>query len=318
MHINPRQLEAFRLVMLSGSATAAGRDLGISQPAVSRLIRDLETNVGLALFERRANLLVPTPEASLLLSEVERYANGLSAIAAFATELRDRRRGALRVVAMPALAMGFVPRYLAGFIAGRALTEVYVHGMPSHLIIDAVMSGQADIGIVAAPPERPGLSITPIKTRAVVAVPAGHRLAKRRRVHTKDLVDERVIALSETPTLFYAGTSPFAAIRNKVVTTPLSGIACALVSEGVGIALIDPFSVADYLDRGVVAIPLHPAVEIRIAIVTNQQRSLSVVSKEFLEGFKAHSEAHTAWLTMPSDKVSRSQKGASRAKVRTT
>lgn len=75
--LNPRQLEAFRLVMQRGSVTGAAAELRISQPAVSRFIRDLEVRSGITLFERTGNHLIPTPEAHLLLVEVERYAFGI-------------------------------------------------------------------------------------------------------------------------------------------------------------------------------------------------------------------------------------------------
>ena len=178
--LNPRQIEAFRMVMLRGSVTAAAQILNVSQPAVSRLIRDLETRSGLTLFERQGNHLVPTPEASLFLAEVERYAVGLAALSTYARELANSKRGSLRIVAMPALAMGYLPRLVARFIEGRALSHVYLHGMPSHLVIEAVATGQADIGFAAAPPERPGLSIESMDVSAVAVVPRRHRLAKRR------------------------------------------------------------------------------------------------------------------------------------------
>ena len=79
----------------------------------------------------------PTPEAHLLLAEVERYAYGIQAVSDFAEELRNRRRGMLRIVSMPALAVGFLPRFVASFIRGRQLGHVYVHGMPSHLVTSA-------------------------------------------------------------------------------------------------------------------------------------------------------------------------------------
>ena len=156
MLLNPRQFEAFRLVMLRGSVTGAALALKISQPAVSRLIRDLEVRSGIKLFERRGNHLLPTPEASLLLTEVERYAYGIQAISTFAEDLHKRRRGMLRVVALPAMAMGFLPRFVASFIKGRSLESVHVHGMPSHLVIEAVAAGQAEIGLAANPTRAAG------------------------------------------------------------------------------------------------------------------------------------------------------------------
>jgi DNA-binding transcriptional LysR family regulator len=97
MLLSPRQLEAFRYVMLRGSVTGAALALKVSQPAVSRHIRDLEVRSGIKLFERSGNHLLPTPEARLLLAEVERYSYGIQAVSTFAEELRKRRRGMLHV-----------------------------------------------------------------------------------------------------------------------------------------------------------------------------------------------------------------------------
>jgi DNA-binding transcriptional LysR family regulator len=287
--LNPRQIEAFRWVMLRGSVTGAAHELGISQPAVSRLLRDFEAAVGVALFERHGNHLRPTPEAGLLLGEVERYATGMRAISRFAADLESRRRGSLRVIALPAVAMGYLPRFTAGFIAGRPLSNVQLHGMPSHLVIEAVGAGQADIGIAAAPVERAGLRIEPLAARAVLAVPARHRLASRRRVKVADLSGERVIVLAE-PTIFGSRTEMLLAGVDceTVVTTPLSGIACTLVSCGAGIAIVDPFSVADFRDRGVVAVRLEPPLDVRIAIVTAVERRLSALAQEFVDAFREH------------------------------
>ena len=286
--LNPRQIEAFRWVMLRGSVTAAAAELGISQPAASRLIRDLETESGLVLFERRGNQLTPTPEASLLLDEVERYATGIRAISRFAEELRSRRRGSLRVAALPAIAMGYLPRFVAGFLRDRPLSNVSLHGMPSHLVIEAVSAGQSDIGIAAAPIERPGLHIEPLEAKAVLAVPETHRLARRRSVRAADLQGERLIALAE-PTIFGSRTDRLLAGLNCeiVATTPLSGIACAMVSCGAGIAIVDPFSVADFATQGVWPVRIEPAIDVHIAIVCASSRRLSSMAQTFLEAFRS-------------------------------
>ena len=63
--LNPRQIEVFRWTMSHGTATAAAMELGISQPAASRMLSELEEACGFVLFERRGNQLIPTPEAAL-------------------------------------------------------------------------------------------------------------------------------------------------------------------------------------------------------------------------------------------------------------
>lgn len=293
--LNPRQLEAFRLVMLRGSVTRAALELKISQPAVSRLIRDLEEDAGIKLFVRRGNHLVPTPEADLLLVEVERYVHGIQAVSNFAQELRNRRRGTLSVAALPAMALGFLPRFVASFIRGRSLQSVHVHGMPTHLVVEAVASGKVDVGLAAYPAERPGLHLDPLISHAVLVVPHGHRLARRTCVKAEDLAGERFVSLAE-PSIFTATTETILAnvLRETVVTTPLSGIACSLVAAGTGIALVDPFSASEFAGRGVSVVGFEPPIIVRTDIVTSEHRRLSAVSEEFIAAFRAHVTAFVA------------------------
>ena len=90
-NINLRQLEAFRAVMQTRSITRASELLFVSQPAVTRLIKDLEASVGFSLFQRLKKRLYPTPEAFSFLEEVELSFSGLDKINIAAREIRDRR-----------------------------------------------------------------------------------------------------------------------------------------------------------------------------------------------------------------------------------
>ena len=93
--IKQRQIEAFRAVMTAGGVSAAAAFLNVSQPAVSRLIRDLEAQIGVALFERRSGgRLQPTRDALILFREVERYFISLDQITQTAAGLRDEASAA--------------------------------------------------------------------------------------------------------------------------------------------------------------------------------------------------------------------------------
>ena len=72
MRLRLRQLEALHKVAEVGTITRAADELGVSQPAVSRLIADLSEQLGFKIFHRRNNLLVPTQEARFLLPDIDR------------------------------------------------------------------------------------------------------------------------------------------------------------------------------------------------------------------------------------------------------
>ena len=103
------QIEAFMWIMKTSSATEAASKMLISQPAISRLIKQLEARLGFDLFERHNNRLLPTRRGTLFYDEVERVYIGLHHLRQFAERLKERVAGQLRVVSMPAFAVSLVP-----------------------------------------------------------------------------------------------------------------------------------------------------------------------------------------------------------------
>src|SRR4030095_1058130 len=130
--LNPRQIEAFRAVILTGGVGAAASLINVTQPAVSRMMRDLQSHLGLTLFERRGTGLVPTSEALSLYAEVERAFVGLDRIEQMATELRTRRAGFLRIAALAALANGLLSGFCGEFLKERPKLDIVLSGLAAH------------------------------------------------------------------------------------------------------------------------------------------------------------------------------------------
>ncbi len=94
-----------------------------------------------------------------LLQEVERAYVGLNRIRSFADEISRQNAGMLRIAAMPALANGIMPRFLARFLKPRPNIHASLNGISSALVVESVASGQADIGFADGPLDRPGFDI---------------------------------------------------------------------------------------------------------------------------------------------------------------
>lgn len=301
MRLTPRQINAFRAVMLTGSMTGASQFIGLTQPAVSRLIRDLELTIGLVLFERRGNQLVPTSEAVALLGEVERSFVGLDRIAEFAQALRSQSAGSLRVAAMPALAGGALPRFVASFMRAHPDLHVTVLGMPSPLVVESVAAGQADFGYATGPLDRPGFDLEVQSAPAVAIVPQGHALAAKRVIDPQDFAGERFIGLAAGSLLRARIDAALADVsRPVVVETPLAHVACILVCEGVGVSVVDPCAADEYVNRGLVIRPLSVAIEVGYVFIRPRQRTLSTLASQFISEFSAHLQrtikAHTSGM----------------------
>ena len=289
--LNPRQIEAFRTVIVTGGVTAAAQALNVTQPAVTRLIQDLQYALGLPLFVKRGARLVPTNEALSLYREVERQFVGLERIENAARNLRDGRAGSLRVAALPAFNVGFLPRVVGSYLKQKPDLEIALYGSISSQVVDWVTSGFCELGFAQLPLDFPGIDIEILPAMAPVAVlPTGHRLAAKAELTPEDFVDEPFISLEQSTQLRYRIDALFSAhrvARQTRVETPLSMIACGLVAAGAGLSVVDPFTAAEYRGRGVEVRPLRPAVTYDIAIIWGAGRFRSAIALDFAETVRA-------------------------------
>jgi DNA-binding transcriptional LysR family regulator len=289
MKANIRQVEAFRAVMVTGSMTAAAETLSITQPAVSRLVRDFETSLKLTLFQRRGNQVTPTSEAFDLLTEVERSFAGLDHLSIFADNLRNARTGVLRVAAMPAMATYFLPRFVAEFCRSRPDIHVQIDGFPSHIVTERVANGLDDLGLCATAADRSSLEFSQLRGSAVVVVPDWHELSHREEITAVDLVDETIVLLGANSRLRHRIVAALEAIQYGVsMTTSLATAACVLAQCGGHVTIVDPFSASEFVGRGVKILPFVPSIDVGYGLVRSRQRPPSHLAKQFMTDFREY------------------------------
>lgn len=288
--INSRQIEAFRALILSGSATSAANFLGVSQPAVSRLIQDLERQLRIKLFRRTGGRLLPTGDAMTLYREVERSFVGLDRIERVATDLRERRGGALRVAALPALAVGFLPELAAEFLARRPTVDIALHGMNSPFVLDWVTNGQCDVGIVGQHFQHAGIVVEMLPPVAAVAVlPGDHVLATKSVITPEDFEGQDFISIAAPSLIRYKFEILMQEhkVRPRIrAETPLTMIACGMVAAGFGCAVVDPFTAQRYRGTNLVVRPFRPTAAFEWAIITAALAPESMIVTEFIAAFR--------------------------------
>lgn len=230
------------------SVTRAAESLGVSQPAVSRLIADFETSVGFALFERRRGRLMPTEQAQALNDEVERTFVGLERVAEAATQIRERRRGVLSIAATPDLAADFLPRVLASFVREHEGVEVALTAHDSAIVLEHVGARRCELGFVAQSMAHPQVRLEMLGTWPMrCIVPRGHPLARRRAVNAADCAGEALVAFARGSERRMRVDRVFAEagiVLRRGAEATLAQSVVALVEAGVGIAIVDPLSAA--------------------------------------------------------------------------
>jgi len=279
-------MEVFRAVMIAGSASGAARMLFISQPAVSRLLAHMEASLGLKLFHRSGGKLVPTSQAQLLLDEVNRVYDAAQRVDSFVSNLAKKASGTLKLACSPSLGLNLMPKLIGEFLESHPQVHVHFH---TTLIQDTPMellSGKTDMVVSVLPIENPNLcSEALIKGRMVCAIPAGHELAGRHSVSLSDLEGHRLILYSRSipfGQLMVSAAERYGCALNPAIDVPRAELACSLVNEGIGVAIVDQFSVASHGWRNIVVRPLEEEIPISVSLVRSKFTPPSEAAELFI------------------------------------
>jgi DNA-binding transcriptional LysR family regulator len=284
--MNLRHVEIFCAVMRCRTTVAAAFELRISQPAVSSALKQMEARLGLPLFDRIGKRLVPTVEAKSLYHDAQPLYAMSQAIVGKMRDLRDTKRGHLRVLATHALGRSLVAGPLAAFIKRRSDVLMYFDMRPMEGVVEAVESGFADLGVALVPAMRPGLQIEPvIDGTMVVALPVGHRLAKRSSIRASEIERESIIGLEPASRLGHVVRQAFE--HAGVSYTPTIEVrhcvtACSLVEQGLGVAVVDEFSAAPTSGWRMELRPLDPSVPVSACVMYLRDKPLTRLARTFV------------------------------------
>jgi len=289
--ITMRQIEALRAAVLTGGASAAARLLNLSQPSVSRLLADLEREVGFPLFDRSTRRLRPTPECEILYAEAERLFAGVAGIAARAGEIRQTGLGQLAIACMPSLASGVLPKVVAAFCRERPEVQMNLISQASVTVVDWVSRGMVDVGIALRPMESPTVEARLlIATDLVCAIPPGHPLADKAVVEPRDLAGVDFIGLTDDRLSWGAITNVLHAegiVPRRRLNTQRAYTAYALVAEGAGVTVVEPFTAHAFRGRGVVTRPFRPRIPLSYYLFFPTGRPRSGVTLDFCAALQA-------------------------------
>lgn len=261
--MNFKQVETFRAVMITGSMTAAAQQLHTSQPNVSRVIANLEKEIGFEVFDRMAGRVIATKGGEALFREVTRAFVGLDSLLESASAIRDAGVGTLRVAAAASISNSVIPQAIRRFSESYPAVRIVVDTSESSVIANWTATQHCDLGVVSNVSEKPGVVASLMHSESAVCVmPAGHRLAKRKWLVPDDLDGERFISLPRGGLSRRMIDAAFPQDgRVLVLETPFAVTICRMVSEGLGISLVNPLLTRTMRLPGIVTVPFKPAIK---------------------------------------------------------
>lgn len=282
-----RQLEAVLALAEYGSFVAAAARLRLSQPALTRSIQRLESELGVRLFERSTRRVQITAAGREFAAVAERMLNDLGITVRSVREVAEERRGLVVMSSVMSVAGGLLPGIVASYRADRPGVEIHVREGVHAAVLEDVRSGVADFGIGYVD-ELPDFAAGTALSRETfcVVMPARHRLAARRGLSLAELRDEPMVGLPTEArtrrTLDAAAATAGVPLRQAVVVSQFATL-MALVGAGVGIAIVPKGATLGPLARGLRRVPLvEPKLSRRLGLIALREREPTPAASGFV------------------------------------
>ncbi|WLR94957.1 LysR family transcriptional regulator [Shinella zoogloeoides] len=289
MDITLKQLRAFVTVANLGQFTLAADKLGSSQSAVSTLVRQLEANLNLRLFDRHTRLLRLTQAGMDILPIAARAVADIEGMVESSRELNALRRGKVTMAAGTVQAALMMPQLVHGFNKLYPEIAVELHDVAEKTVLEQVANGSVDLGIGTVPEDDTELMGTRLTTdEFLVVLHADDPLVKLPELRWTDLADRKLIGPQRGNPIRDRLENELT--RNGIilpldkamqeVALPLTII--GMVEGGLGVAIMTSAVTRLATSMGlVVRTPTEPHIKREVSLIQKRTRSLSPAARRF-------------------------------------
>ena len=276
MNVSLRQLRVFLAAAQERNFSRAGDAIGLTQPAVSRSILELETQLGLKLLDRTTREVVLTEAGQSLAARLDRVLDDLDQTLLDVKKLANARRGKVRVASSPTLSANLMPACIAACARQEPDIQLVLLDRIQQDVLDRVRGGEVDFGVVIEPSSTDDLQCeTILSDPFVLVVPHDHALAKRASVRWSTLDGAALVLLDH------------ASGSRRLIDDALAlhGAHCEVAQElghpttvfrmveaGIGISVMPALAVPPEGLNARVALPLVPRVRRAIMLVHRRNR----------------------------------------------
>ncbi|QDC03325.1 LysR family transcriptional regulator [Mesorhizobium sp. 8] len=285
-----RQLEVFYAVISAGSITAAAERLQISQPTVSTMIRRIEDQLGLALFLKERGRLIPSNEGRVLFEALQRNFRHFQAIADTITYLQRDVSQRMSIATIQPLSSGLIAHALKDFMAENTDARMNLLVRPRKAVYEAVATDGVDLGISFGTGEAKaeGLEVEQVCVGHMYCImPRGHPLEALDSISHAELNAWPQVSYPPSHQWLYLiyekvmGNAP----SEAVLTVENVNSVYPNVENGIGIGLVDEFSLRFHPRDRLSARPFEPRIDVTIELIYPHRKS-SDLTRAFVRHFK--------------------------------
>ncbi|MGL4316105.1 MAG: LysR family transcriptional regulator [Pseudomonas sp.] len=279
-----KQLRAFLCVAQTLSFAQACTRLHLSQPALSLTIKNLEEELGGALFVRTTRSVVLTPEGETLLPIARHLLADWESAEDLMRQHFTLQLGRVAIAALPSFAANQLPTALKLFCSRHPRINVTVHDVINEHVVDMVRDRRVELGVVLEPDSLDGMSFQPFYTdRFVAVVPPDSPLSAGKKVTWKRLLGEPFIALQRPSAVRLLIEERIASQHGRLqVAFESHQLATVgrMVAQGLGVSVVPSLCVQQMEELGARCIVVEqPRVEQRVGLIHLSGRSLSMAAQ---------------------------------------
>lgn len=289
-----RQIEVVRAIMVTGTVGGAARLLNVSSPGISRVMKHAEAMLGIKLFSRKGGRYTPTRDAHEIFGQINGIYDKVEDLQYVIRRLKLGAESEFKIGSVPSISNVMVPRAVADLRRKFPNLLIDVDVLKIEEAIDYLLLGKGEVVAVSHKVEHPMLTFEPLaRGRLMCIVPKDHVLAGRERISAAEIVKYPLIGIDPNDPYgrIMAGIFSENGLSYDVsVRARFGSTVCALVTNGLGIAIIDEFTLAGGNWPDVRALELAEPTAFQTYVAYRKDATLSSYCESFVGSLRAHME----------------------------
>lgn len=287
MNVTLRQLRAFACVHRLRSITRAARELGITQSAISLMIKELEAQLGVTLFDRTTRAVQPTLAGDEAFRAAERTLSDVHGLSRRMRDLAEARAGRVAFLASAGAASALMPRVLASFRAAHPDIEIDMRDVAADDLVSRLVATDAEFAIGSVEGEIAEIKIEALISGRLSAI--GRRTAEFAALSSltwDELARQPTIAMRRETLIRMQIDQVLDRKGKRLIPTyevSLINTALAMTAQGLGLAVLPATMLAADQFPMLIARPLtRPAIKRQVSLLQRTGRTLSPAAKAFV------------------------------------
>ncbi len=196
--MNLQQLEYIIAVDKHRHFAKAAEKTFVTQPTLSMMIQKLEEELGIKIFDRTKQPVVPTKEGEEVISRAKQILADVNGLREFTRQIKHEISGELRLAVIPTLAPYILPLFLKSFAEKYPMLKITIREIVTDEIVESLKTGDVDIGMLATPLGDPKLEEHPVFYEEFFAyASANEKVSKKRYLLPKDIDLSKLWLLEE-------------------------------------------------------------------------------------------------------------------------